>query len=77
MNILRDSQLVIFSPSTIVITFFYKKSCRLFLQTHAKFEEAKTGSGVGFSRLTAVCSRRGNSTNCLIVNCPFLPSSSC
>ena len=54
MDILRDSQLVIFSPSNIFITFSYKSS-RFFLQTLAKFEAAKTGSGVGFLRLTAVC----------------------
>ena len=33
---------------------FLKKSCRFSLQTLTKFEAAKTGSGVGFLRLTAV-----------------------
>ena len=33
---------------------FLQKSCRFSLQTLTKFEEAKTGSGVGFLRLTAV-----------------------
>ena len=50
MDILKSSQLVIFSHSTIFITF----SCRFSLQTLTKFEAAKTGSGVGFLRLTAV-----------------------
>ena len=38
--------------------YFYKiflqKSCRFSLQTLTKFEAAKTRSGVGFLRLTAV-----------------------
>ena len=34
---------------------FLQKSCRFSLQTLTKFEAAKTGSGVGFLRLTAVC----------------------
>ena len=33
---------------------FLQKSCRFSLQTLSKFEAAKTGSGVGFLRLTAV-----------------------
>ena len=33
---------------------FLQKSCRFSLQTLRKFEAAKTGSGVGFLRLTAV-----------------------
>ena len=33
---------------------FLQKSCRFSLQTLTKFEAAKTGSGVGFLRLTAV-----------------------
>ena len=33
---------------------FQQKSCRFSLQTLTKFEAAKTGSGVGFLRLTAV-----------------------
>ena len=33
---------------------FLQKSYRFSLQTLAKFEAAKTGSGVGFLRLTAV-----------------------
>ena len=36
---------------------FLQKSCRFSLQTLTKFEAAKTGSGVGFLRLTAVCSQ--------------------
>ena len=52
MEILRDSQLVIFSLSTIFITFSYKRLAGFL----AKFEAAKTGSGVGFLRLTAVSS---------------------
>ena len=35
---------------------FLQKSCRFSLQTLTKFEAAKTGSGVGFLRLTAVWS---------------------
>ena len=35
---------------------FLQKSCRFSLQTLTKFEASKTGSGVGFLRLTAVCS---------------------
>ena len=34
---------------------FLQKSCRFSLQTLTKFEAAKTGSSVGFLRLTAVC----------------------
>ena len=33
---------------------FLQKSCRFSLQTLTKFEAAKTGSGVGFLRLTAL-----------------------
>ena len=36
---------------------FLQKSCRFSLQTLTKFEAAKTGSGVGFLRLTAVWSQ--------------------
>ena len=36
-------------------SIFLQKSCRFSLQTLTKFEAAKTGSGVGFLRLTAVC----------------------
>ena len=35
---------------------FLQKSCRFSFQTLTKFEAAKTGSGVGFLRLTAVWS---------------------
>ena len=35
---------------------FLQKSCRFSVQTLTKFEAAKTGSGVGFLRLTAVWS---------------------
>ena len=42
--------------------YFYnillQKSCRFSLQTLTKFQAAKTGSGVGFLRLTAVCHYR-------------------
>ena len=41
---------------------FLQKSCRFSLQTLTKFEAAKTGSGVGFLRLTAVW-HKGNSTS--------------
>ena len=37
---------------------FLQKSCRFSLQTPSKFEAAKTGSAVGFLRLTAVCNWR-------------------
>ena len=36
---------------------FLQKSCRFSLQTLTNLEAAKTGSGVGFLRLTAVCCR--------------------
>ena len=39
---------------------FLQKSCRFSLQTLTKFEAAKTGSGVGFLRLTAVWIQGGN-----------------
>ena len=55
MDILKSSQLVIFSHSTIFITFSYRSLAGFSLQTLTKFEAAKTGSGVGFLRLTAVC----------------------
>ena len=43
---------------------FLQKSCRFSLQTLTKFEAAKTGSGVGFLRLTAVCAQSdGKSVN--------------
>ena len=38
---------------------FLQKSSRFALQTLTKFEAAKTGSGVGLLRLTAVCSVSG------------------
>ena len=64
MDILKSSQLVIFSHSTIFITFL-QKFCRFSLQTLTKFEAAKTGSGVGFLRLTAVwASARWTKTIC-------------
>ena len=59
MNILRDSQLVTFSPSTIFITLL---SCTFSLQILAKLEAAKTGSGIGFWRLTAVWAMLGEVT---------------
>ena len=37
---------------------FLQKSCRFSLQTLTKFEATKTGSGVGFLRLTAVWGSR-------------------
>ena len=49
MDILKSSQLLIFSHSTIFITFSYRSLAGFLL-----FEAAKTGSGVGFLRLTAV-----------------------
>ena len=52
MDILRDSQLVIFSRGTTFITFFVLSTFSF--QILAKFEVAKTRSGVGFLRLTAV-----------------------
>ena len=55
MDILKSSQLVIFSHSTIFITFSYRSLAGFLLKTLTKFETAKTGSGVGFLRLTAVC----------------------
>ena len=56
MDRLRDSQLVIFSHSTTLITFSSKSLAGFFFfQILAKFEAAKTRSGVGFLRLTAVC----------------------
>ena len=55
MDILKSSQLVIFSHSTIFITFSYRSLAGFIsLQTLTRFEAAKTGSGVGFLRLTAV-----------------------
>ena len=51
MDILRDSQLVIFSHSTIFITFSYRSLAGFLfklLQGLAKFE----ASGVGFLRMT-------------------------
>ena len=39
---------------------FLQKSCRFSLQTLTKFEAAKTGSGVRFLRLTAVCVMYGS-----------------
>ena len=39
---------------------FLQKSCRFSLQTLTKFKAAKTGSGVGFLRLTAVWSQSIN-----------------
>ena len=53
IDILKSSQLVIFSHSTIFITFSYR-SLAGFLFKLTKFEAAKTGSGVGFLRLTVV-----------------------
>ena len=52
MDILRGSQLVIFSHSTIFMTFSYK-SLAVFL---FKLSQS-AGSGVGFLCLTAVCAR--------------------
>ena len=40
---------------------FLQKSCRFSLQILTKFEAAKTGSGVGFLRLTAVWTPIGHS----------------
>ena len=56
MDILKYSQLVIFSHSTIFITFSYK-SLAGFLFKFLRSSRQKTGSGVGFLRLTAVFQR--------------------
>ena len=54
LDVLRDSQLLIFSPSAIFVTFLL--GTQVFSSNFlAKFEAAKTASGVGFLRLTAVC----------------------
>ena len=48
---------------------FLQKSCRYSLQTLTKFEATKTGSGVGFLRLTAVWRVTGSisaAVSCLI-----------
>ena len=42
---------------------FLQKSCRFSLQTLTKLEAAKTGSGVGFLRLTAVWILQGPDFN--------------
>ena len=67
MDILRDFQLVIFSPSAIFITFSYKSLAGFLfkLLTLTNFEAAKTGSGVGFLRLTAVWSKHQSPTTVL------------
>ena len=54
MDILKSSQLVIFSHSTIFITFSYRSLAGFLFKLLRSFEAAKTGSGVGFLRLTAV-----------------------
>ena len=54
MDILRDSQLVIFSPSSIIYNTFLQNAYRFSLENHTKFAAAKTGSRVGFLRLTSV-----------------------
>ena len=54
MDILKSSQLVIFSHSTTFITFSYRSIAGFLFKLLTKFEVAKTGSGVGILRLTAV-----------------------
>ena len=53
MDILSESQLVIFSSNAIFITFPWKV-LQAFSSNSCKFEAVKAGSGVGFLRLTAV-----------------------
>ena len=47
---------------------FLQKSCRFSLQTLTKFEAAKTGSGVRFLRLTAVCERALDQSSGLVLH---------
>ena len=54
MEILRDSQLVIVFSQYYFYNIFLQKPGRFSLQILAKFEAVKTGSGVGFLRLSAV-----------------------
>ena len=62
---------------------FLQKSCRFSLQTLTKFEAAKTGSGVGFLRLTAVCLAPADWQICSgfkkhdLITCQFESSRSC
>ena len=65
MDILRDSQLVIFSHNHYFYNIFLQKPRRFFLQTLAKFAMAKTGSGIEFLRLTPV-SRLTGYMSCVI-----------
>ena len=58
MDILRDSQFVILSRYYFY-NIFLQTSRRFSFQILAKFEAAKSGSGVGFLRLTAVFDLRG------------------
>ena len=53
MDILKFSQLVVFSQYYFY-NIFLQKSCRFSLHSY-EVRGAKTGSGVGFLRLTAVC----------------------
>ena len=46
---------------------FLQTSCRFSLQILAKFEATKTGSGVGFLRLTAVCVGLGQRSRFLVL----------
>ena len=53
---------------------FLQKSCRFSLQTLTKFEATKTGSGVGFLRLTAVCSAANYLTHGHLRRLLYIPS---
>ena len=55
MDILKSSQYYLVLSQYYFHNIFLQKSCRFSLQILTKFEAAKTGSGVGSLRLTAVC----------------------
>ena len=55
MDILRDSQLVLFSQRTIFITFCYKSLAGFLYRFLHSSRRRKPEGGVGFLRLTAVC----------------------
>ena len=59
MDILKSSQLVIFSHSTIFITFSYRSLAGFLFKLLQSSRRRKPESGVGFLRLTAVCPRSG------------------
>ena len=66
MNILRLPACNSLSQYYFYNTFL-QKSCMFSLQTLAKFEATKTGSGVEFLRLTAVCFSP-NCPNCTVTH---------